>query len=144
MEDTPQDATEDRVMDELLRSLDHAERVANTATSVVKNLRGQVAERLSQIEKKRYAHEHDGIRLNATMVTTRPIVIDFDKMIRDDILDEEQLSAIFEHKPSRALFEEAVNSGLIEGSVVQPYVSTGKETKSVRFTSKSVPGDGQD
>lgn len=129
-EEQPRDGAVEIILEELAE----AEADASAAKEKASSLRQALSDRLRISQIKRYNHQAGDQQLRATLVRTQPIIVDFDKMVRDGVLTDEELKLVTKSDFSKALLEEAVDSGAIKAGKVMPYISTDKERYSVRFT----------
>lgn len=119
----------DGAMEIILEELDQATAEAEKAEKKVKGLRLALQDRLMKINQKRYRYGS----YNATLVVNAPVVIDFDRMVEDKVLSEEQIDLFTVRKPVTKLLEEAVDNGDIPAGLIAKYVRRSEETYSVRF-----------
>lgn len=137
-----EDHSTDGAVEVLLEEIARAEESASAYASQARRLRLALTERLRKLGRKRYAFADEDTRYQTTLVHSRPIVIDFDKMIEDGVLTTEEQRLITKTEFSKTLLEAAVDSGEIKAHKIAPYISTPKESYSVRFKAEPVRSDG--
>lgn len=121
----------------LMGQIQKAEAQIKQQQELVKQLRSRLVDVIKETGHKSFSYEDEDFEYRATVVHTKPVEVDYDKMLADKVFTPEEVDLITTRKFSNKLLEEAIEKGLVSGVKVSGYLSYGKERESVRIVSQA-------